>query len=181
MFLSQKCQDIFSKNSTTYLFFSKFSNLICKNFQQNQGKTQNTQTSAKTSKTPAKAWQTKKKTAWNIRQSFTRAKAKLVWTLDTVTFVKAVNTSGCINKFLLASIERMACRTNFNMNIFWCWSCFNYVSTNACNLCKIVIRMDSLFHKNLQYIYRFCPAMRKQSFKSSPQNQQIQNNRNLCK
>lgn len=35
-----------------------------------------------------------------------------------VPFVEAVNASCRINKFLLSSIERMACRTNFNVNIF---------------------------------------------------------------
>gem|GEM_PF-5339805 len=39
--------------------------------------------------------------------------------LNTVTLIEALDTTGCINQLLFARKERVACRTNFNMNILY--------------------------------------------------------------
>ena len=42
----------------------------------------------------------------------------LFFCLDAVSLVEAVNSSGSINKLLLSSIEWMAGRTDFNVDVF---------------------------------------------------------------
>ena len=70
---------------------------------------------------------------------------------NSITFVEAINTTSCINKLLFSSKEWVACRTDFNVDILNCRTCFNDITANASNFCQFVLWVDSLSHNNYSY------------------------------
>ena len=63
--------------------------------------------------------------------------------------VKSINTSAGINQFLSASKERMAFRTNFNFDVFFGRTDFNYITASTCDCGFFVIWMNSWFHDRI--------------------------------
>ena len=57
----------------------------------------------------------------------------------TITFSELINSAACINKLLLACVERMASRANFDTDVLFCRTRFNNVTAStldcvsACN------------------------------------------------
>lgn len=66
--------------------------------------------------------------------------------LNVETLLESVNTSACINKLLLACVERMALRADFNLNILLCGASIDHIAASAGNSGIIILRMDTFFH-----------------------------------
>ncbi len=90
-----------------------------------------------------------------------------VVSLDSVAPVEAVDTSGCVNKLLLSRIERMAGRTDFNMDVGHGRACLYHIAADTCDFCKFVVRMNSFFHISPMWFARLCGAYSKHSHKSA--------------
>ena len=65
---------------------------------------------------------------------------------ETVLFVELLDTSASLVSLLLSSIEWMALRANFDVDVLLGRTGSKCVATVTCNGCLIVIRMDSLTH-----------------------------------
>jgi len=64
----------------------------------------------------------------------------------TILTIELVNTSASLDGLLLSGIERMALRTNLNMDIFLGGTSHELVPAVTYNLCLIILWMDSLTH-----------------------------------
>ena len=62
------------------------------------------------------------------------------------TLLESVNTSACINELLLAGIERVALRTDFNLDVLLSGQSLHYVAAVTSNSCLVESRMDSFLH-----------------------------------
>ena len=65
------------------------------------------------------------------------------------TLFEFIKTSAAVDKFLFAGKERMTLRTNFNLHIAFCGSCFDFFTASASDGYFFVIGMYSLFHLKL--------------------------------
>ena len=74
--------------------------------------------------------------------------------------VELVNTPARHSSLLLAGIKRMAFGTDFNVDLFLCWTCNKFIATVTRYRCLVVIWMDSFFH--LFHLSRY-PAWRCQA------------------
>ena len=73
--------------------------------------------------------------------------AKCLISLETL--VEPIYSPSRINDFLLASIEGMAIRTNFQVNVFtYCRSCLDHVTTAASSCDFFIFRMSFNLHVN---------------------------------
>ena len=68
----------------------------------------------------------------------------IVW--YTVLLVELINSSASRWCLLLSCVEWMALWTDFYMDFFLCWTCYELVTAVTNNLCLIVIWMDSFSH-----------------------------------
>lgn len=71
----------------------------------------------------------------------------LLFGLDAVTLVEAIHTSCSIHHLLCSSEEWVAGRADFNLKILRCGLGLDDVAACAMNLAKLVLRMNSVFHK----------------------------------
>ena len=62
------------------------------------------------------------------------------------TLLKSVNTSACINQLLLAGVEGVALRADFNLDVFLSRQSLDHVTAVAGNSGLEQCRMDTLFH-----------------------------------
>mgnify|MGYP003397360329 CR=1 FL=1 len=65
---------------------------------------------------------------------------------DTVFTIESFNTSTSCSCFLLSCVEWMTFRTDFYVDAFFCRSCYECVTTVACNCCLMIFWMDSFSH-----------------------------------
>lgn len=73
--------------------------------------------------------------------------------LLTVTPVKSIDATRGVDQLLLAGEERMACRTNFHVQLaLTCRTCFKGLATGAGHCYLAVFRMNSRFHFILTFI-----------------------------
>ncbi len=86
--------------------------------------------------------------------------------------VKLIDTSARLGSLLLSGIERMALRTDFNVDILLGRTGNEGISAVACHSCLLIIWMDSCFHDftSLYYIkievsiFLFCAVSSLDSF-----------------
>jgi hypothetical protein len=64
----------------------------------------------------------------------------------TVTFFEALNTTGSVDKFLLAGVERMAGSTDLGVDLFFCGTCLECITAQALNGNFGIIWVDTFFH-----------------------------------
>lgn len=71
-----------------------------------------------------------------------------------VLFLEAVDTSGGVNKTLLASVERVAVGADFSADVFALGGiCFRFVAAVAANCCFVNFGMDIFFHDFLLSLF----------------------------
>jgi hypothetical protein len=73
---------------------------------------------------------------------------------EAVFALEAFNTPGSINQPLLASVERMASRADFDMDFRQCRTCFERIAARAGHYASAVFGMDSCFHRLTSTIIR---------------------------
>ena len=73
---------------------------------------------------------------------------------NSIALVEAVNATCGVNQFLLTSVEWVAGRADFHVDVFHCRAGLNHVAANAGDFCKFVVGVDSLFHKITPYLAR---------------------------
>ncbi len=66
--------------------------------------------------------------------------------VEVKTLLEAVNTTGRVYQLLSSCEERMAFGTNFDRDVFFGRTCFDYITAVALNCGGFVIRMDSFSH-----------------------------------
>ena len=66
--------------------------------------------------------------------------------IPAIFLIKSFNASSCIDKLLLAGVERMTHRTNFRVNIVNCTSCFKFVSATAADTYIVIFWMYIFLH-----------------------------------
>lgn len=67
---------------------------------------------------------------------------------DSIALVEAVDSSRSVHELLFARVERMARRTDFNVDVLYGRASFDDVAANASDFRERVLRMDSLFHNS---------------------------------
>jgi hypothetical protein len=70
----------------------------------------------------------------------------LCFVVIAVFFAKFINTTGGIDKLLLAREKRVALRTYFNSDIAYRCASFKLVTACASHSSRFIVRMNSLFH-----------------------------------
>ena len=66
--------------------------------------------------------------------------------LQAKPLVEPINTSTGVNQLLLAGIERVALRTDFNLDVLLSGQSLHYVAAVTSNSCLVESRMDSFLH-----------------------------------
>jgi hypothetical protein len=66
--------------------------------------------------------------------------------VQTIPPVEPLDTSSGIDHFLLTRIERMACGTNFNLEVFRGGLGFDHIAARAMDFTKLIIRMNPFLH-----------------------------------
>jgi hypothetical protein len=70
--------------------------------------------------------------------------------LESVLLSELLDTASCVHQFLLASIERVAIRTDLHVDVANCGAGLDYTATSACDRRRLVCWMDSFFHNILR-------------------------------
>ena len=73
--------------------------------------------------------------------------------LHTILLIKLINTSVCSGRFLLSCVEWMAFGTDLNVDALLRGACNKCIATVACNICLMVIWMDSFSHDFHLFIF----------------------------
>ena len=76
-----------------------------------------------------------------------RYAVRTVFLLQAVFLVETVNTSTGVNKLLLAGVEGMALRADFNLDVLLCGTGCENVATGTADRSLFVLGMDTFLHE----------------------------------
>ena len=76
-----------------------------------------------------------------------REKSKRSVLLDAVASVELLDTTSGVDNLLLTSVERVASRADFNLQVLGGGLGLDHIATGAMNLAKLIIGMNTFLHK----------------------------------